>query len=167
VQLPLKWNDLDTQTAVIGWNRTDDAKVPELRIDLPTSKTRNRQLSFSLAMSDASPLDEDADTDWKKPDSIDFHVVLKDRDGREATVALSSLQLLYPPVEVTTRKFAFLDAVDPSEPILQRYAIPTQDLQGIDGGDIASIRFRFDATPAGVIDLDDVAIASDSSAGAG
>ena len=26
VQLPLKWNDLDTQAAVIGWNRTDDAR---------------------------------------------------------------------------------------------------------------------------------------------
>lgn len=167
VQLPLKWDHLNTQAAVVGWNRTDDAKVPELRIDLPESSARNRQLSFSLAMSDASPLDEDADADWKKPDSIDFHVVLTDRHGREATVALSSLQLLHPPIEVTTRKLAFLDAVDLSEPIFQRYAIPTLDLQGIDGGNIASIRFRFDATPAGVIDLDDVAMTSDSSASAG
>ena len=167
VQLPLKWDHLATQAAVIGWNRTDDSKVPELRIDVPASNARNRQLSFSLAMSDASPLDEDADTAWKKPDSIDFHVVLTDRNGREAAVTLSSLRPLYPPIEVATRKFAFLDAVDLSEPIFQRYAIATQDLHGIDGGNIASIRFRFDATRAGVIDLDDVAMAPEASAGAG
>ena len=80
-------------------------------------------------------------------------------------MALSSLQPLYPPIEVTTRKFAFLDAVDPSEPIFQRYTIPTVDLEGIDGSNVASVRFRFDATPAGVIDLDDVAMAFESAGG--
>jgi hypothetical protein len=164
-ELPLKWNDLDTQAAVIGWHRTDDNTVPELRIDLPEPSARSRQLTFSLAMSDDSPLEDDADEEWKRPDSIDFHIVLTDREGREATVALSSLQPLYPPIEVTTRKFAFLDAVDPSEPIFQRYTIPTVDLEGIDGSDIASVRFRFDATPAGVIDLDDVALAFESAGG--
>ncbi len=127
-QLPLKWNDLATESAAIGWNRTDDAKPPELRIDLDATPDHDRQLSFSLAMSDKSPLEEDAD--WKMPDSIDFHVVLTDRDGREASIALSSLQLLYKPIEVTTRKLAFLDAVDPSEPIFQRYAIPTAEHRG-------------------------------------
>jgi hypothetical protein len=164
-ELPLKWNDLDTQAAVIGWHRTDEDTVPELRIDLPEPSARSRQLSFSLAMSDDSPLEEDAVEAWKRPDTVDFHIVLTDREGREATVALSSLQPLYPPIEVTTRKFEFLDAVDPSEPIFQRYSIPTLDLEGIDGSDIASVRFRFDATPAGVIDLDDVALTSESADG--
>ena len=113
-------------------------------------------------MSDKSPLEEDAE--WKKPDAIDFHIVVTDHSGREATLALSTVQLLYPPIEVTTRKFEFLDAVDPSEPIFQRYAFPTQSFEGIDPGNIASVRFRFDVTPAGVIELDDVAMADNSSA---
>ncbi len=162
-QLPLKWNDLATESAAIGWHRTDDAKPPELRIDLDATPDLDRQLSFSLAMSDKSPLEEDAD--WKMPDSIDFHVVLTDRNGREASIALSSLQLLYKPIEVTTRKLAFLDTVDPSEPIFQRYAIPLQSIEGIDGRNIATMRFRFDATPAGLIYLDDVAMARDPLAG--
>ncbi len=94
-------------------------------------------------MSDKSPLEEDAER--KTPDSIDFHIVLTDRDGRDATMALSSLQLLYAPIEVTT----------------------TQSLQGIDPGSIATIRFRFDATPAGSIYLDDVAMAREPSASSG
>ena len=85
--------------------------------------------------------------------------VTSDRLGRSASIALSSLQPLYPPVEVTTRKFALLDAVDLSEPVFQRYAIPTQALEGIDRDNIATIRFRFDVTPAGALYLDDVAMA--------
>ena len=91
--------------AAIGWNRTDDGEVPELRIDLDATPATDRQLSFSLAMSDKSPLEEEME--WKKPDSIDFHIMLTDRAGRQASVPLSSLQPLYPPIEVTTRKFAF------------------------------------------------------------
>jgi hypothetical protein len=116
-------------------------------------------LSFSLAMSDKSPLEDDLE--WEKPDSIDFHIMLTDRAGRSASIALSNLQPLYPPIEVTTRKFALLDAVDPSEPVFQRYAIPTKGLQGIDPDNIATIRFRFDVTPAGALYLDDVAMARD------
>ena len=78
---------------------------------------------------------------------------------------MSSLQLLYKSIEVTTRKFAFLDAVDPSEPVFQRYAVPLDGVQGIDAGQIATVRFRFDVTPAGLIYLDDVAMAREPSAG--
>ena len=159
VQIPLKWNDLDSEAALIAWNRTDDNAAPELRIDLDGAHTPDRQLSFSLAMSDKSPLEDDLE--WEKPDSIDFHIMLTDRAGRSASIALSSLQPLYPPIEVTTRKFALLDSVDPSEPVFQRYAIPTKGLQGIDPDNIATIRFRFDVTPAGALYLDDVAMARD------
>ena len=133
VQLPLKWDRPRHASGAssAGIERTTPGFRNCASI-LPARTRRSRQLSFNLAMSDKSPLEDDPDTDWKRPDSIDFHIVLTDRDGREAAVALSSVQLLYPPIEVTTRKFAFLDAVDPSEPIFQRYAIPTQDLQGID-----------------------------------
>ena len=76
IQLPLKWDDLATQSAVIGWKRKDDGAVPELRIDLPASVAQTKQLSFTAAMSEESPLEEDSTEEWKQPDSIDFQIVL-------------------------------------------------------------------------------------------
>jgi hypothetical protein len=154
-QVPLKWNDLDTNAALIAWNRTDDTIVPELRIDVAHAQLPDGQLTFSLAMADDSPLDEDAT--WKAPESIDFHVVVVDRNGHEASVALSSVQALYPQIAGTPRKLALLDGVDPSEPIFQRYAIPFDAFGGVDPKQLAKIRLRFDVTPAGALYLDDVA----------
>jgi hypothetical protein len=155
VQVPLKWNDLDTNAALIGWNRTDDAVVPELRIDVAHAQLPDGHLAFSLAMADDSPLDEDAT--WKAPDSIDFHVVVTDRSGHEAAVALSSVQPLYPQIAGTPRKLAILDGEEPSEAIFQRYTIPFDAFAGVDPKQLATIRIRFDATPAGALYLDDVA----------
>ena len=165
VQVPLKWDDLDSEVALVAWNRTDDKPIPEWRIDLAGARGGDAQLGFSLAMSDTSPLEEDAE--WKTPDSVDFHVVLTDRDGHEASVVLSSLQPLYAPIKVVTRKLALLDPVDPSEPVFQRYAIPFDRFDGIDPHKIAAIGFRFDATPAGALYLDDVAVASSASSAGG
>ena len=153
----LKWFDLDSEVALVGWNRTDDKVVPELRFDIADATIPSGALSFSLAMSDKSPLEEDAT--WTPPKSIDFHVEVADRDGHDASVVLSSVQSLYAPIKVTTRKFAVLDGVDPSEPVFQRYTIPFDRFPGVDPTRLASIRFRFDVTPAGALYLDDVAAA--------
>ena len=158
IQVPLKWDDLDSEAALIGWNRTDDAVVPELHIDVEQAQIPGGQLSFSLAMANASPLD-DEDAKWTPPESIDFHILVTDRDGHDASVALSSVQPLYPAISGTPRKFAFLDGVDSSEPIFQRYSIPFDRFVGVDPTRLATIRFRFDVTPAGALYLDDVAAA--------
>ncbi len=156
IQVPLKWNDLDTEAALIGWNRTQDNVVPELRIDVSHAPLHEvSELSFSLAMAEVSPLDDEAQ--WTATKSVDFHIVLTDRDGREASVALSDVQPLYPPISGSPLKFAILDAVAPSEPIFQRYAFPLDHFVGIDPNRLASIRLRFDVTRAAALYLDDVA----------
>ena len=107
-------------------------------------------------MADVSPLDDDAD--WKPPESIDFHVVVTDRKGHTAAVALSDIQPLYPPIEATTRKARWLDPADPSEPVFQRYTIPLDRFAGVDATDVASIALRFDITKAGSLYIDDIAM---------
>ena len=160
IQIPLKWEDLDSVAALLAWNRTGDRPVPELRIDLNGPRTAASQLNFSLAMSETSPLD--AEADWKTPDSIDFHIVLTDHSGHESTIALSSVQPLYAPINVSTRKLALLDPVDPSEPVFQRYSIPLVRFEGFDPTNLTAITLRFDVTSAGALYLDDVSLASTS-----
>jgi len=164
-EIPLKWEDLDSAAALIAWNRADNKPVPELRIELDGPRAGAGQLNFSLAMSDTSPLDEDAE--WTTPDSIDFHIVLTDHDGHESAVALSSVQSLYAPISVSTRKLALLDPVDPSEPVFQRYSIPLVHFEGFDPAILAAITLRFDVTSAGALYVDDVALAPAESGAVG
>jgi hypothetical protein len=154
--VPLKWDDIDSEAALLAWNRADDRPPPEYRIDIDDLDVPDGTVSFELAMADVNPLDDDAD--WTPPDSIDFHVVVADRAGRTAAIALSDIQPLYAPIKVTTRKAAWLDPVDPSEPVFQRYTIPLDRFAGVDAADVTSITLRFDITKAGSLYLDDVAI---------
>ena len=156
VLVPLKWDDIDSEAALLAWNRTDAQPKPEYRIDFGNLDTPGGTLSFALAMADVSPLD--ADADWKPPDAIDFHVVIADRRGHEAAIALSDIQPLYPPVKTTTRKARWLDPVDPSEPVFQRYTIPLDRFGGVDRSNVASITLRFDVTKAGSLYIDDIAM---------
>jgi len=135
--------------------------VPELHFNFDVARAPVGAVSFSLAMSDSSPLDDEAP--WTAPESIDFHVEATDRAGHRAAVALSALQPLYAPIAVTTRKLALLDAVDPSEPVFQRYTIPLDHFDGVDPTQLASLRLRFDITRAGAMYLDDVAMAPETS----
>jgi dienelactone hydrolase len=156
VLVPLKWDDIDSEAALLAWNRDDARPPPDYRIDVGDGDLPDGTLSFALAMADVSPLDEGAD--WKPPDAIDFHVVVSDRTGHSAAIALSDIQSLYPPIEVTTRKARWLDPVDASEPVFQRYTIPLDRFTGVDADDVASITLRFDVTNAGSLYLDDVAM---------
>jgi hypothetical protein len=154
--VPLKWDDIDSEAALLAWNRTDERPAPDYRIDIDDADVPDGALSFALAMADVSPLDDDAD--WTPPDSIDFHVVVADSKGHSAQVALSDIQPLYAPIKATTRKARWLDPVDPSEPVFQRYTIPLDRFTGVDATDVTSITLRFDVTPAGSLYLDDVAM---------
>src|SRR5262249_10109846 len=44
--VPLKWDDIDSEAAVLAWNRTDDRPPPEYRIDLGDLDAPDGTLSF-------------------------------------------------------------------------------------------------------------------------
>jgi hypothetical protein len=163
-EIALKWDDLDSEAAVLGWTTRDgDTARYVLRLDTPAELSDDRALAFDLAMSEESPYEDDAATDWQTPDAIDFTVTIVDADGREARRTLAEIALLAPPVVSQTRKASWLDPLDQSEPVFRRYAFDATTWRErnpeIDLARITAIRLDFDATPAGTVLLDNVAIA--------
>jgi hypothetical protein len=155
IEVPLKWDTLESEVAELGWDRGDGDPAATYTVTFaPRAAARIR---FAAAMSQASPHSAE-DVDWKVPDSLDFSVELVDRDGHSAAVALSSIEPLYKPIARPTRKLAMLDHVAPSEPVLQRFAFPIAAFNGIDRSGITTLRLKFDASKAGMIYLDDVAL---------
>ncbi len=157
VEVALKWDDLDSAAVVIGWERDEGGAAPEYRMVFDEPLPLSKHIEFALAMSDGSPLEDEA-AEWETPASLDFNVVLTDASGHSAGVALSSVQLLYAPVSVETRKLGVLDDLDTSEPVFQHYALPIAAFGALDATALRSIGLRFDVSPVGLIYFDEVAI---------
>jgi hypothetical protein len=166
-EIALKWDDLDSVAAVLGWRERDgDPAHYTLALEPTVELAEDRALAFDLAMSSESPYRDDDDaapTDWQTPDAIDLHVTLVDASGQEARCALAEIALLAPPVVSTTRKATWLDRLDQSEPVFRRYTFGAGAWRAknpsLDLARIAAIRFDFDVTPAGTVLLDNVAFA--------
>jgi len=152
--VPLKWDDLDSAAAQIGWNGPES----EYRIEFDSSPAPIEHVEFALAMSDANPSsDAGAEGNWQVPDVIDFSIVFTDVDGQSASVPLSSVHTLNKPVAVTTRKWEWFDDIDASEPVFQYYRLPAGKFESVDMARLASLALRFDRTAAGTIWLDELA----------
>jgi len=114
-------------------------------------------LSFSLAMSEDSPLD-DREAEWTRPDSIDLSVVVTDSNGESLIIPLADHGPLPAPVHAHTRKHPWLDDTDTTEPLFTRYRFKSEDLSPLDLSQLESIEFRFDRSEAGVVLLDDLTL---------
>ena len=112
-------------------------------------------------MAQDSPLSgeaEDEDAEWELPESVDFSVVLVDRQGGRARVPLSMQGVLRAPVEVQTRKHAWFDDTDQSEPVFQRYTFESAVFKDIDVTNIAAVILEFDQSTSGALFVDDVSL---------
>ena len=101
------------------------------------------------------------------PDSVplDLTVDLLMADGRVASLSLSSVAPIRPPLTVRLWKYAYIEKrVGPPsknhDDVLARYVIPfsafAQRLEGFNPASIRAVRFRFDHAPGGTILLDDI-----------
>lgn len=156
-EVSLKWEPRNSAAALIGWDRQSDKTVPTYSIVFDTLPAAPAAVAFSLAMTQDSPL-TDEEADWETPESVDFSVVLVDREGRRASVPLSTLGALRAPVAVQTRKHAWLDDIDPSEPVFQRYSFEPALFKGVDITAIAALSLEFDRSQAGALFIDDVSL---------
>ncbi len=156
-EVRLKWEPLDSAAVRIGWVRKEGADAPFWRVSFDTSPAAFTALSFSLAMSEDSPLD-DEEAGWTTPESLDVSIVITDRSNQSVSILLGDLGLLPPPVHAHTRKHPWLDETDTAEPLFTRYRIDASQLSPLDLSELASIEFRFDRGEAGVVLLDDVAL---------
>jgi pimeloyl-ACP methyl ester carboxylesterase len=169
IEVALKWAPRNSAAALIGWNRQGEKTMPSYSVVLDALPAAPAAIAFSLAMAQDTPLlDEAADkagdeaeieaAEWETPESLDFSVVVVDRQGARARVPLSLQGVLRAPVEVQTRKHAWLDHVDQSEPVFQRYTFESTLFKDIDVTNIAALVLEFDQSRSGALYIDNVSL---------
>lgn len=164
-------------TLAASWNLSTRSAVI---FSLANSGDRPRSLSVadtSAALDDVTPpatpvLATTAPHTTARPDStpgaadgLDFSVQLVLADGRVASVPLSAVAPIRPPLAVRLWKYRYVEKrlSAPSkdhDDVLASFAIPmtafTAALGPFDPRDVRALRFAFDRGPAGTILLDDV-----------
>ena len=100
---------------------------------------------------------------------VDLTVELVLADGRVASVPLSSVVALRPPLTIRLYKYSYIERKITGPPrdheyVLQRVEIPfarfAERLPGFTPEDVRAVRFRFDRSMAGTILLDDIGFES-------
>ena len=79
--VPLKWRDMDSVAALLGWQAPASAELPQpayvLKFAGPWAAQSHHALTFDLAMSGKTPGDLE---DYEVPEEIDFSIAVVD-DG--------------------------------------------------------------------------------------
>jgi hypothetical protein len=175
----LKWDDLDTHSAVLAWDEEFTAEVARVDFVLPEdwSVVNNRTvISASISAVDTGTLPDD----WEKPEDgaiddesddeveevdeapLDWSVELTDRSGISVSLPLSHDSVLYPQVQAIPRRASFLDGADTAEVLFRRFELPIADFAAtnpaFDPAALAQISFVFDRSKKGAIIIDDLSI---------
>ncbi len=178
--IDLKWRPLETHGAVLAWNREVEEETASYAVTWPDGAVdlgERSVLRFSLAQAKVKttpkgwePDKEDrSDTDEQdakdEPAPLDWTVIVTDRQGVSASLPLSHDLALYPQVLTYTRRLAFLETDEASEPVMRRYALPLARFAAanpaLDPMRITKVTFRFDRSEEGAIILDDLGFSPD------
>lgn len=172
-RVALKYGDANTHAAYLGWERAPDAPAPIYSVTFGREwqqpgagaslvcSLADIRLSFAgaLGTSPRSPADRD------RPSSatpLNLTIALRDRAGHEALVPLDRFSLLQPQLEYYPLKSRYFKSSDglPYEPTFQRFEFPltafTDANPLLDTAALQSLSFRFDRSPAGVIEMDNI-----------
>lgn len=166
----LKWNPLDTNVALVGWDDRFNKSRASYSVDLGEAAATagpGADLVFSAADAGISSLPKTfkpkSKTKAKDKAPLDWTVVLVDARGAEARVPLSRDQVLYPQIKGRTRAFPEIDGSKPSEVVMRRYRLPLADFAAanpaLDLRSLKAVRFDFDRSKRGAIALDDIGVA--------
>jgi len=183
----LKYDELDTHSAVFAWDEKFSDEVAQVDFVMPAEGLAVSDGSVIVASISASgdgtmpkdwePDDEDneeasdsededeeeeenEDKDNDKP--LDWSIVLTDSAAATASLPLSHDSVLYPLVNAIPRRAGFLDSSDPTEVLFRRFEFPIADFTAVnaqfDAMSIAQISFVFDRSKKGAIIIDDLSI---------
>ncbi|KAA2216919.1 hypothetical protein [Maribacter flavus] len=165
----------DNNAVVLGWKMTDSISTdtkPTYEIISDTPFWKDSILSIQLSIGSGDPkwlkldsketdVEGDKDTDPKM--DYDFSLVLTDTLGQSATVKISDIKNIMPPLKTKFTKFEFLDKDmigDAWEVQLQTFHIPISKFEkkasDFDPKAVKHIRFVFDQSPKGVVVVDDI-----------
>ncbi|MFK7864147.1 MAG: hypothetical protein AB8B95_07990 [Pseudohongiellaceae bacterium] len=170
----LKFDELDTHSAVFAWD--NEVHAEPAKIDFSLAYPASGELlvaSLSSAGIPTKPKGWRSDTvegnDSSQLDSLaperdlqDWTIVLEDREGNQASSLLSRDSKLYPLIKGIPYRAKFLNSTTPEEILFRRFELPIADFAAVTGSfdatSIAKISFVFDQTDRGSIMLDSIAI---------
>jgi dienelactone hydrolase len=156
-----------TTFSFVGWNQTanetDDSAAYHLVFDEPPTVAYDSTLTMALAFSNENPAPDFA-PEYEPPTTLDFTIIVTDKNGQVASVLLSDVSILYcqDVLGYVIEKSPLPSPRDASEPVMDTVAIPfslfAADNAELDVTAIERISFVFDQTEAGVLVMDDVGI---------
>ncbi len=167
----LKYDDLDTHSAVFAW----DERFTEgtARVDFtfpPLAAGQGSVITASLADAGESSLPDsfaDDSAAEKSPDNredgpLDWTIMLTDRQGESVALPLSHDAPLYPQVKALPYRADFLDNADPSEVIFRHFEFAVRDFAvanaAFDPGTLVGVSFVFNRSTRGAIIMDDLSL---------
>ncbi|PIB37762.1 hypothetical protein [Maribacter sp. 4G9] len=165
----------DNNAVLLGWNVADSALAdtrPSYEIKSASLFWRDTIQSLQLTIgsddpkwlkSDTEETKEATDIVGDKKFGYDFSLVLEDSMGHTATIKISDVKNIMPPLKSKFTKFEFLDKDmigDAWEVQLQTFHIPITKFEkkasGFDPKAVNRIRLLFDQSPKGVVVVDDI-----------
>lgn len=146
----------------LDWNQEGNG-CPSYEISLPDTIAEEWNLSSEHILSFSM-------VDLGQGDNIleDISVTLQTQDGASASLLLSEIHPITPPLRIRFTKLGFLEGmlVNPVEPVLQTYELPlaafTEVQPGFNPAAINQITLKFGDSPRGTIALDDIGFLSPS-----
>jgi predicted dienelactone hydrolase len=179
-RVKLKWDTLDTHAAVYAWDSRANPATARVDLRLPPGfQVPGPGATLLLSLSQAgvgtlpddwkdraeagSTADEPVVPEDKTEDALlDWTIVLRDRNGVEASLPLSHDSALYPLVRAVPRRASFLDDNDATEVLFRTHALALDDFAAaqpaLDSTGIKSISLVFDRSEKGAIMVEDISI---------
>ena len=169
----LKYDELDTHSLVVAWDREFSEATARIDFEL-NEPIEAARLIASISAVDIGTLPED----WEKRDDdspddeedqgnddepLDWTIEVAHRDGRVESFPLSRDSALYPLVNAVPRRAKFLDSAEPTEVLFRRFEFmldseqnsgPDSDTGNATG--LTRVSFIFDRSPRGAIIIDDL-----------
>ena len=170
----LKWDDLDTHSVVLAWDKEFTEQVARVDFVLPEDwfGANDRSIvSASISAADIGTLPEDwekdedgagNDEEESDPAPLDWSVELSDRNGISVSLPLSQDAALYPQIQAIPHRASFLDGADTAEVLYRRFELPVADFvsanPAFDPVALDRVSFVFDRSKKGAIIIDDLSI---------
>lgn len=173
----LKFDELDTHSVVVAWDKEVFSKAASINFNLGKSVAGDVLVaSLSSAGISSTPpdwekSDEEVADDSEKNNSatadlesklLDWTIELVDSNGNRASALLSYDSKLYPLIKGIPYRAKFLDSTKSEEVLFRRFEIPISAFQTVnaefDSEAITEIKFVFDQSEKGAIILDSISI---------
>jgi len=166
----LKYDELDTHSVVIAWDKAYSEEAARMDLTLPAPRGGSA-LVASISAIDIDTLpedyerdDDDTEDDPLKDSVLDWTVQLTDAQGNTASVPLSADSGLYPLVNALPRRARFLESEEPTEILFRRFELPMAAFAGanerFDPASVLRVSFLFDRADRGAIIIDDIGFAT-------